>query len=276
MIIAAGRSITPAGEQMEREPGFPHWTAGFLIAGSIEIALTGGRTIQLESHACVIIPPNTPYELTVKKQQDQVWMIFDPRMHLQEGLRPLNQDFETFAVAFEDSETWTAVRAGLHDLVRWWGATPPHLLLAENAMVKVLLLARWEYDQQHHSTPDERIGRVVDIINNRLGEELSVETLAEEAGLSPSRFAHLFRERMGVTPMNFLESRRMEQARQLLLTTDLPVQEVALNIGFPNAQHFSTRFRKITGQSPSAFRKIPRRRFGELYPEEEEPPRHEP
>lgn len=113
------------------------------------------------------------------------------------------------------------------------------------------------------------------IINDQLGEELFVETLAEEAGLSLSRFAHLFRERMGVTPMNYLESRRMEQARQLLLTTDLPVQEVALNIGFPNAQHFSTRFRKLTGQSPSAFRQSPQRRFGELYPEEEEPPRKE-
>ena len=45
--------------------------------------------------------------------------------------------------------------------------------------------------------------------------------------------------------------------------------KVALNIGFPNAQHFSRRFRKLTGQSPSAFRKIPRRRFGELYPDEE-------
>ncbi len=110
---------------------------------------------------------------------------------------------------------------------------------------------------------------IIKTINDQLGEELFIETLAEEAGLSPSRFAHLFRERMGVTPMNFLESRRMEQAKQLLLTTDLPVQEVALNIGFPNAQHFSTRFRKLTGQSPSAFRQAPQRRFGELHPEED-------
>ena len=269
MIIAAGRNIEPAGVRLERKSGYPHWTAGFLMAGNIEVALTGGRTIQLESHACVVLPPNTPYELTVKKQQDQVWMIFDPRMHLQEALRPPNQDFETFSVAFEDSETWAAVSAGLHDLVRWWGAPQPHLLLAENAIAKVLLLARWQHDQQHHSTPDERIGRVVDLISDRLEEELSVETLAAVAGLSPSRFSHLFRERMGVTPMNFLESRRMEQAKQLLLSTDLPIQQIALNIGFPNAPHFSTRFRKLTSQSPSDFRQSPQRRFGELYPEED-------
>jgi len=268
MIISAGRSITPAGVQMERGPGFPHWTAGFLLAGSIETAFAD-RTIRLGRRTGAILPPNTPYEFTTRKRKNEVWMIFDPRPRLLEGLRTSGGISEPFSVAFQNSETWAAVRAGLDDLVRWWGATPPHLLLAENAMEKVLLLARWEHDQQHQSTPDERIGRVLALINDQLGEELFVETLAEEAGLSPSRFAHLFRERMGVTPMNFLESRRMEQAKQLLLTTDLPVQEVALNIGFPNAQHFSTRFRKLTGQSPSAFRKIPRRRFGELYPEEE-------
>ena len=95
---------------------------------------------------------------------------------------------------------------------------------------------------------------------------MTIESLSRVAALSPSRFAHLFRERTGVTPMNFLEARRMEQAKQLLLTTDLPVQQVAQNIGFSNAQHFSTRFRKLTGQSPSAFRQSPQRRFGELHP----------
>ena len=57
-----------------------------------------------------------------------------------------------------------------------------------------------------------------------------------------------------------------------LLTTDLPVQQIGLQVGFPNAQHFSTRFRKLTGQSPRAFREAPQRRFGELNPSGEGPP----
>jgi len=265
MIISAGRSFAPAGARLVREPGYPHWTAGFLLDGSITVALPD-RTIRIETRACVILPPNTAYELTVRKRQDQVWMIFDPRLHLQEGLRSPNKGFETFSVAFKAPDTWAAVRAGLDDLVRCWEATRPHLLLAENAMEKVLLLARWEHDQQDQGNTDERISRVIDLINGRLGEELSIETLAGESGLSPSRFAHLFRERMGVTPMNFLESRRMEQAKQLLLASGLSIQEIGLKVGFANAQHFSTRFRKNAGQSPSAFRHAPRRRFGELYP----------
>lgn len=79
-------------------------------------------------------------------------------------------------------------------------------------------------------------------------------------------------QRMGVIPMTFVESRRIEKAKQLLLGSDLPVQQIGRDAGFPNAQHFSTRFRKLCGQSPSAFRKVTRRRFSELYPEEELPP----
>ena len=69
--------------------------------------------------------------------------------------------------------------------------------------------------------------------------------------------------------MKFLEMRRIEKAKGLLLTTDLPVQEVGRLTGFPNAQHFSIRFRKMSGQSPRDFRLKPRRRFAELNPHEE-------
>jgi AraC family transcriptional regulator len=87
--------------------------------------------------------------------------------------------------------------------------------------------------------------------------------------LSVSRFSLLFKECTGLAPVKFLEARRIEKARHLLLTTDLPVQQIGLQVGFSNAQHFSTRFRKLTGQSPRAFRAAPRRRFGELGPKQE-------
>ena len=68
-------------------------------------------------------------------------------------------------------------------------------------------------------------------------------------------------------PQLLLAENAMEKV--LLLSTDLPVQQVGRLTGFPNAQHFSVRFRKMAGQSPRAFRRNPRRRFGELNPQEE-------
>lgn len=268
MIISAARAIVNTGVCLERGSGFPHWTAGFLLAGSIKVVTAEGIH-HIGQHGCVILPPHTPYELTVTKKQDQVWMIFDPREPFIEGFLLKGRTSEPFSVTFDDPETWAEVDTGLCDLLKWWEKQPPHLSLAENAMEKVLLLARWAHDQQNEIPADERIANVIEHMKQSLTEEMTIGSLSHIAALSPSRFAHLFRERMGVTPMNFLEARRMEQAKQILLTTDLPIQVIAMNIGFPNAQHFSTRFRKLTGQSPSAFRESPQQRFGELYPEED-------
>ena len=267
MIISAGRAIVDGGTRLEREAGYPHWTAGFMLKGRFELT-TRHKLFRVEARGCAIIPPNTPYELKISRKQDQIWMIFDPREHLLESLIPKGRSVGVRTIRFDDDGVWIDIRDGLEALLRWWSREPPHLALAENAMEKVLLTACWEDEGRRQDPVDMRSAKVVGHITHHLAEELSVESLAALAGLSPSRFAHLFKDQMGVTPMGFLESRRIEQARQLLLGTDLSIQQIAWETGFPNSQHFSTRFRKLCGQSPSAFRKATLRSFGELFPKE--------
>ncbi|MGB6222945.1 helix-turn-helix domain-containing protein [Haloferula sp.] len=208
----------------------------------------------------------------LKKQQHEVWMIFDPRPHLLEALQFAKDQSTSFVVSFPNPASWAAVETGLNDLLIWWNAEVRREQLAENSMEKVLLLARLAASRQQPNITDERILRVVDHISGRLAQEFSIGDLARVAGLSVSRFSLIFKECTGIAPVKFLEIRRIEKARHLLLTTDLPVQQIGQQVGLPNAQHFSTRFRKLTGQAPRAFRMAPQRRFAELTPEEEEPP----
>ena len=270
MIISAGKSTESAGLRVVRGPGFPHWTAGFFLGGLTEI-VCGGQTWELPERHAVIFAPNTPYELTLKKRQHEVWMIFDPSPRLLEALQPTNGQLNSCVVSFPDPAIWAAVRSGLRDLLAWWDTRAPHLPLAENAMERVLLLARLAAAGEESDATDERIARVVHHISDRLAREFTIWDLARVAGLSVSRFSLLFKQRTGLAPVKFLEVRRIEKAQHLLLTTDLPVQQIGLQVGFPNAQHFSTRFRKLTGQSPLSFRRSPLRRFGELEGQWSEP-----
>lgn len=263
MIISAGTSNQEPGLALERKPGLPYWTAGFFLAGLTEVEC-GEKTLAFPPRSCVVLPPDTPYRLTVRTKQRETWMIFDAHMRLRVALPGTRDRPEAISVVFRDSRIWREVRRGLDELMRWWTIQPPQLLLAENAMEHVILLAMREHGLAHEQMPDERIHNVVAFIDERLGQELSVESLARVACLSPSRFAHLFRERTGMAPVKFLELRRIEKARHLLLTTDLSVQQIGRLAGFPNAQHFSIRFHKLTGQSPRSFRQSPRRRFQEL------------
>ncbi|WP_147465755.1 helix-turn-helix transcriptional regulator, partial [Pseudomonas syringae] len=72
--------------------------------------------------------------------------------------------------------------------------------------------------------------------------------------LSEYHFARMFRESFGLPPHQYLLSRRIEQARQLLRSTGKPLGEIALACGFASASHFSNRFRQATGATPGEYR----------------------
>lgn len=103
--------------------------------------------------------------------------------------------------------------------------------------------------------PAGRLQRLCDYIEAHLEERLSLDDLAAAAGLHPVYLARLFRRSFGVPPHQYIQQRRVERAKRLLLSTDQPLTEIALACGFASPSHFSTSFRRLVGCSPSAFRK---------------------
>ena len=84
---------------------------------------------------------------------------------------------------------------------------------------------------------------------------LTIEGLAQVAGVSPRHFIRAFRESAGQTPLRFVYGLRLERAKEFLLDPRRTATEVALDCGFSHAQHFSTAFKKATGVTPSDFRR---------------------
>ncbi|TDO52527.1 AraC family transcriptional regulator of arabinose operon [Kribbella sp. VKM Ac-2527] len=101
---------------------------------------------------------------------------------------------------------------------------------------------------------DDRLLRAIELIDHDLKATLDVPRLARAVNLSVSRFAHLFREQLGVGPQQFVERRRLDAACRLLELTTRPVASVAAEVGYPDPLYFSTRFRRHTGTSPTAYR----------------------
>lgn len=83
----------------------------------------------------------------------------------------------------------------------------------------------------------------------------TLEDLARTAGMSRSKFAKVFADTMAVTPMEFVARTRLDQARNLLMSTALPVSAVAARVGFGSRSHFSRAFRGRFGLDPSSLRK---------------------
>lgn len=98
-------------------------------------------------------------------------------------------------------------------------------------------------------------------LERSLDQPLSVPNLAGEIGLSQNYLAHHFRQRYGMTIPRYLLHRRIELAQDLLQRTALPVSDIAQRAGLGDPQHFNKQFRRLTGHSPSAYRKLMTRRY---------------
>jgi AraC-like DNA-binding protein len=86
-------------------------------------------------------------------------------------------------------------------------------------------------------------------------EPIDVAALAAVAGLSKYHFLRLFQATYGVTPGEYLSQRRIERAQDLLRATNLTVTEVCHAVGYTSLGSFSSRFRAVVGESPSAFQR---------------------
>ena len=99
-----------------------------------------------------------------------------------------------------------------------------------------------------------RLGKALLTILERPQEAHSLDTLAAEAGMSRSRFVHHFNSTYGHTPMEFVQSVRLQAAARMLRGSDLPVKAVAAAVGYASRSHFSHAFRAEFGIDPTGFR----------------------
>lgn len=84
---------------------------------------------------------------------------------------------------------------------------------------------------------------------------LSLEEVAAHVGLSPYYFSKLFKERFHTNFMDYLTGLRIEQAKQLLTQSDCSLKEICFQVGYKDPNYFSRVFKKITGVSPSEYRR---------------------
>jgi AraC family transcriptional regulator len=100
--------------------------------------------------------------------------------------------------------------------------------------------------------------RSLELMRARLSEDISLDELAAEVRLSPFHFARMFRQSLGVPPRVYFTRLRLEKARELLEQTDLPITQIALEVGYSSNQVLARVFLKHMRMSPSSYRRAVR------------------
>lgn len=95
--------------------------------------------------------------------------------------------------------------------------------------------------------------KIIDLIDGRLSENISLDDLADSVGLSPFHFSRRFKSEFGVAPHAFVIRRRVAKAQELLRQDKAVLKVVALDCGFSDQSHFCRTFRKMVGMTPAQY-----------------------
>lgn len=121
-------------------------------------------------------------------------------------------------------------------------------------------------EAESHSEPSQRrargglarwqLARIDGFIKQHLDQSIRTSELASLLELSVSHFSHAFKQSTGMTPLTYVAARRVEAARQYMLCSAHSLSDIALVHGFCDQSHFCRVFRRETGLSPQAWRKL--------------------
>jgi AraC-like DNA-binding protein len=261
----------------------------YCLEGVGTLAVHGSLPIQLEPHTFVLLPPGVAYHIESASPKSAR---LEHRASLCGASS--HESVPTLIVGEGQQGIITAcgeIRVGLaggSDLfislgeplvVRFGGADGLRdqfvMLLAESArpgvgsrvlteaLLKqclVLALRRWiELDASPlpwlAGVADTRLSRALHAIFEQPAAAFTLDGLAMIAGMSRSAFAAAFRRAFGQSPMSLVKLVRLRRASELLVTTALPVADVAKRVGFSSRSNFSLAFSQLHGMDPSRFRR---------------------
>jgi len=100
----------------------------------------------------------------------------------------------------------------------------------------------------------QQMKRVLDVVQDQLSQDLSLDALARQIGFSPYHFARLFRQTTGQSPHQFVLRQRIERAQRLLAEGSMPLAHVAVESGFADQSHLTRAFKRQLGLTPRAYR----------------------
>ena len=241
-----------------------------MIDGSLPIQRRGDGRFE----KCDAVP-GTVWICPSGVQEDKIHLYGDigESLHLFLPASPLSNT-ALFELGIDPDKVGLNYEGGFHDpLVEQIGLAIRAEMLnpapAGNMLAETLASALGAHIVRHHSNLDaasvalpvargaldlRRLQRVRDFMETHLGNNLSIDTLAGEACLSPFHFARAFKAATGMAPHCYLSNLRADKAKQLIVEGEMPLAEIAHTCGFSSQAYFTTWFKRIVGTTPGSYR----------------------
>lgn len=248
----SGIGISEPEYHIRRENGLISHQFLFVKSGEGELSI-GGKTIPMKTGCLFYVAPGIPHEYyPLGEEFTTYWLVFrgEYASQLMNTLGfadyVVNKDANTEQLVHIFGMMYAAAKNSVS------GNEDCSKLLYEYILAARKLLFADISEKALLGSPVEP---AVLWIDNHLSEDITLEQLAQTAGVSLQHFCRLFRARTGMRPMEFIARKRISHAKALLENSDISVAEIGRMTGYENPTYFGMVFRKYEGISPLEYRK---------------------
>lgn len=169
--------------------------------------------------------------------QIQRLLSINPGRHLQQIDPGLYDNMPTFSRYIADNN-----KMPLHSVVETQG-------------ILMQLMSRFLGQSKMKSrNKDARINKCLQFIHENTDKDISISQLADISCITEDHFIRIFKKEMNCTPLKYINMKKIEKAQLLLLTTKLPIREIALELSIDNVSYFNRIFKQYVGKTPTSYR----------------------
>lgn len=123
-------------------------------------------------------------------------------------------------------------------------------------LLKDILLDNLEISKKENPPiMDLRVKKSIEYIHNNYYKDLNIDLIAQDLNINKCYFCCIFKRDTGITFSNFINKFRVEKSKNILKNKELSILDVAIAVGFNNQNYYSMAFKKLTGSTPSQYRK---------------------
>lgn len=259
--IVAGLTPIHQGEILDFVIDRPNGMKGYILnlttAGKGYI-YSGREYFTVEKGDLILFPPHIIHHYQRHPDNEcwyHRWVYFRPRGFWKDFLQWEEVLDGIFITKHIDETAYKCIEKLFIEIEEQSKSNQPYATeLSENYLEQLLIRCKRLQPASFSRKIDSRILQAINYMMEDLKKDYSINEIAAHVYLSPSRLIHLFSQEMGMSILKWRDDQRINYAKYLLFTTNIPIGAISRNVGFTDPLYFSRVFKKKVGVSPKMFR----------------------
>jgi len=241
---------------------WPHFDLLFIHHGKVCLDIENQAPLMAHTGQAILIFPHTPFQGSsiseTTKASVHHFQLSNPNLEM--TYSPLKSYYDRQqGFEFFDSSQNPDIVKDLERSLRIRDYLPNQAAQAMQCHLLCLSLVQLQHNPQRsslHAQPrlHEALFKLRDCLSSNLNRALTLSEMADRVNLSASHLRRLFKQQLGISPVQYHQQLRMEEASRLLRESTLPIKAISTQLGFDDIAHFYRCFKKFADFPPAEYR----------------------